>query len=87
MTAREVKAVVGGEKNTFEIRRLLQSAGIPYEDVTKEAGYFNLRVQNEKGYVTIFRSFRNEIKVIQVYKTIIQYSGIPAYEQRGRRMF
>ena len=86
MTVREIREVIGNSGSSFEIRRRLDRAGIKYMDKTRESGYFDIQIPNVNGYVKVYRSFRNEIKVIQMFSVIIERSGILIREPAGRRM-
>ncbi len=86
MTVVEIREVIGNSDSSFEIRRRLDRAGIKYMDKTRESGYFDIQIPNVKGYVKVYRSFRNEIKVIQMFSVIMERSGILIREPAGRRI-
>ena len=79
--------IIDGARTPAEIRKRLTAAGLQFEDLTEEYGYFNLRIPFPDGYFRIYRPTGRgqEIRTQRWRKTEFKYSGIPVFEPSGRR--
>ena len=82
-----VGRIVDGAKSPDEIRKRLSDAGLQFEDLSEEFGYFNLRIPLMDGYFRIYKpnGKGEKIRTQRWKKTEFRYSGIPVFEPSGRR--
>ena len=72
-----------------ELLAFLRMAGTPFENVSEDYGYFNIRFYcDEGGYVRICKGKKDKKFRVQMYRPVkASYSGIPTFEPSGKKSF